>query len=107
MKKEAKLKGRRDKRRSHSSEIQGKLKIQGRETQDNWSFAKISAERKHQRFKKEAPQKAWETEKFHQNQGPPNQSWDDMWPQRMPRRHKVIIAERETQSTITKKKKKK
>ena len=57
LKKEAKLKRGGDKRKNCSSEIQRKLKTRSRETQDGWNFAKISVERKHQRFKKEAPQK--------------------------------------------------
>ena len=47
LKKEAKLKGGGDKRRNCSSEIQGKLKTQSKETQNDWNFAKISTERKH------------------------------------------------------------
>jgi len=58
------LKGKGDKRISRNSEIQEKLKILSRETQGNWNFAKINAERKHQRFINEAPQKAWKTKKF-------------------------------------------
>ena len=48
LKKEAKLKGGRDKRGNRSSEIEGKLKTRSKETQDDWNFVKISAERKHQ-----------------------------------------------------------
>ena len=51
-----KLKGREDEHINHSGKTQRKLKTWSKETQDDWNFAKISAERKHHRFKKEAPQ---------------------------------------------------
>ena len=55
-----KLRNRGDEHKNHSRKSIEEAEDSEQWTQEDWNFAKVSAEREHKGFKKEAPQKTWE-----------------------------------------------